>query len=61
MTDDEARLLREAAEELRRVADGQERLAAQLERGADERHRELMRAIGDVLLALEKIERSQYG
>lgn len=62
MTDDETgRLLAEIAEQLRRIADGQEQLADRLDRASAERHRELMRALGDIVAQLDKIERTQYG
>jgi hypothetical protein len=59
--DETARLLREAVAQLERIATTQEQLARDLERGADARHTELMRALGDVLHQLDKIERTQYG
>jgi RNA polymerase-binding transcription factor DksA len=62
MTDDDTtRLLRDAVAQLQRIAATQEQIARELERGNAERHRELMRALADVLQALDKIERTQYG
>jgi hypothetical protein len=55
------RHLAEITEQLRRIADGHERIADRLDHAAAQHHRELMRMLGDVLAQLDKIERTQYG